>query len=55
MTESAKTGPLRFGSENQLNFTHKYIVIRKQYRPLAGGDHKINFQFTQKQFAFEQI
>ena len=29
MTESAKTGPLRFGSENQLNFAHKYIVIQK--------------------------
>ena len=30
-----KTGPLRFGSENQflLNFAHEYILVQKQLKP----------------------
>ena len=30
-----KTGPLRFGSENQfpLNFAHEYILVQKKLKP----------------------
>ena len=30
-----KTGPLRFGSENQflLNFANEYILVQKQLKP----------------------